>query len=193
MIRETGLSDEVVARFARECRSLGSLSGHPNIVSIYDAGQTGDDELYLVMEFLPRGSLAERVAKSGRRAAPRRAGLGAALAGALETAHRSGIIHRDVKPDNVLFSTFGAPKLVDFGIARMRTAFETRSGQVSATLSHAAPEIIGAAARLGAVRRLLACQRPVPALAGHAPFDRPDEESLVHIRNLRRDGVVETR
>jgi hypothetical protein len=178
VIRETGLSDEVVARFARECRSLGSLSGHPNIVSIYDAGQTDDGELYLVMEFLPRGSLAERVSKAG--AAPPRDVLawGAALAGALETAHRSGIIHRDVKPENVLFSTFGAPKLVDFGIARMRTAFETRSGQVSATLSHAAPEIIGGAPASAQSDVYSLASVLFHALAGSAPFDRPGEESL---------------
>ena len=132
VIRDAGLSDEVVARFARECRSLGSLSGHPNIVAIHDAGQTDAGELYLVMEYLPRGSLGQRIAADGPASAEEAIAWGAALAGALETAHRGGIVHRDVKPENVLFSTFGAAKLVDFGIARMRTAFETRSGSVSA-------------------------------------------------------------
>jgi serine/threonine protein kinase len=200
VIRETGLSDEVVARFARECRALGSLSGHPNIVSIYDAGQTDDGELYLVMEFLPRGSLAHRVTTAGV-ALPRDVlAWGAALAGALETAHRSGIIHRDVKPENVLFSTFGAPKLVDFGIARMRTAFETRSGQVSATLSHAAPEIIGGAPSSAQSDVYSLASVLFHALTGHAPFDRPGEESLAPLiariataapPDLREHGVPE--
>ncbi|MGY1773218.1 protein kinase domain-containing protein [Blastococcus sp. SYSU D00813] len=178
VIRDAGLSDEVLARFARECRSLGALSGHPNIVSIHDAGQTADGELYLVMEYLPGGSLAERTAADGP-AEPRDVvAWGAALAGALETAHRSGIVHRDVKPENVLFSTFGAPKLVDFGIARMRTAFETRSGSVSATLGHAAPEIIGGAPASPRSDVYSLASVLFFALTGQAPFDRPDEESL---------------
>ncbi|WP_409330410.1 protein kinase domain-containing protein [Trujillonella humicola] len=178
VIRDAGLSDEVLARFARECRSLGALSGHPNIVSIHDAGQTTDGELYLVMEYLPGGSLGQRVAADGP-AEPRDVvAWGAALAGALETAHRSGIVHRDVKPENVLFSTFGAPKLVDFGIARMRTAFETRSGSVSATLSHAAPEIIGGAPASPRSDVYSLASVLFFALTGQAPFDRPDEESL---------------
>jgi hypothetical protein len=178
VIRDAGLSDEVLERFARECRSLGALSGHPNIVAIHDAGQTPDGELYLVMEYLPGGSLGERVGAEGP-AEPRDVvAWGAALAGALETAHRGGIVHRDVKPENVLFSPFGAPKLVDFGIARMRTAFETRSGSVSATLSHAAPEIIGGAAASPRSDVYSLASVLFFALTGQAPFDRPDEESL---------------
>jgi hypothetical protein len=178
VIRDAGLSDEVVARFARECKSLGSLSGHPNIVSIYDAGQTTDGELYLTMEYLPRGSLTQRIAGEGVATYQEVIAWGAALAGALETAHHGGIIHRDVKPENVLFSTFGAPKLVDFGIARMRTAFETRSGSVSATLSHAAPEIIGGRAATTQSDIYSLASVLFYALTGHAPFDRAGEESL---------------
>lgn len=178
VIRDAGLSDEVVARFARECKSLGSLSGHPNIVSIYDAGQTADGELYLTMEYLPRGSLAQRVAGEGIASYQEVIAWGAALAGALETAHHGGIVHRDVKPENVLFSPFGAPKLVDFGIARMRTAFETRSGSVSATLSHAAPEIIGGKSATTQSDVYSLASVLFYALTGHAPFDRTGEESL---------------
>src|SRR3954452_16220553 len=81
VIRDPGLSDEVVARFARECKSLGSLSGHPNIVSIHVAGQTDDGELYLVMEYLPRGSLAQRVTGEGTATAEEALAWGTALAG----------------------------------------------------------------------------------------------------------------
>jgi serine/threonine protein kinase len=66
VIRGHGMSDELIARFTRECHALGSLSGHPNIVAVHDTGQTADGELYLTMEYLPGGSLAQQVARTGR-------------------------------------------------------------------------------------------------------------------------------
>lgn len=130
------------ARFARECRAAGALSGHPHIVVVHDSGTTEDDQPYLVMELLPGGSLSHRVAHQGPLPWPLAIGLGVKLAGALETAHQAGVLHRDVKPENVLFSAYGEPKLVDFGIATVRGGYETKSSSISASLGHAAPEIL---------------------------------------------------
>jgi serine/threonine protein kinase len=150
----------------------------PNVVAVHDAGQTDNGDLYLTMEFLPRGTLVERIASSGV-AAPREVlAWGIALAGALETAHRAGVIHRDVKPANVLFSAMRTPKLVDFGIARMRYAFQTQSGSVTATFSHATPEILAGKPSSPQSDVYSLASVLFYALSGRGPFDRPDEESL---------------
>ena len=179
VIRDAGVGRDVVARFERECLALGSLSGHPNIVAVYDQGVTDDGDLYLVMEFLGGGSFADLLATNGAAQPSEVASWGSALAGALETAHRSGIIHRDVKPENVLFSDYGVPKLVDFGIARMRSAYETRAGFVSATLYHAAPEIVAGASVSPSADIYSLASALYTMLAGNAPFERAGDETLV--------------
>ncbi len=167
-----------LARFERECRAAGALSGHPNIVSIHGSGVTGTGDPYLVMDLLPGGSLAERVRATGPLTPEAALSLGTGLAGALSAAHAKGIVHRDVKPENVLFSAFGLAHLVDFGIARMASEFETRSGSISASLSHAPPEVIAGTppTPAGDVYSLASVLHF--ALSGHAPFDQEGEASL---------------
>lgn len=189
-----GVDADAIARFERECRATGSVSGHPNIVRVHDAGVTADGDPYLVMDLLGGGTLAARVRRDGPVDAAAALSIGVGLAGALETAHRAGVIHRDVKPENVLFSDFGEPQLVDFGIARMQDAYETRTGTVSATLAHAAPEVIAgepATARsdiysLGSVLFF--------ALRGEAAFARAGEASLAPmIARISSDPVPDLR
>ena len=134
------LSDaRVRERFLRECSAVGRLTGHPNIVTVLASGVTRTDRPFLTMDLFERGSLGDLVAASG----PVPVGLalryGVKLAGALETAHRAGILHRDLKPENVLVSRFGEPGLADFGIA---TLGEARGGTEAFTASHAAPEVL---------------------------------------------------
>ena len=172
------LDEEGTARFERECRTAGALSGHPNIVSIHGSGVTSEGLPYLVMDLLPGGSLAERVRSEGPLPFGVVIEVGVGLAGALAAAHGRGIVHRDVKPENVLFSSFGLPQLVDFGIARMASEFETRSGSISASLAHAAPEVIaGAKAEPSADLYSLASVLHF-ALSGSAPFQGDEEETL---------------
>ncbi|MGN6608712.1 MAG: protein kinase domain-containing protein [Jatrophihabitans sp.] len=179
IIRDVGLGRDVVARFERECLALGSLSGHPNIVSVYDSGVSDDGDHYLVMEYLGGGSLADRLSTQGTVAAADVVLWGGALAGALETAHRAGIVHRDVKPENALFSEYGALKLVDFGIARIRTAYETRSGYVTATLNHAAPEVVAGAPVTPAADIYSLASVLFTLLWGRPPFDGGDHEETL--------------
>jgi len=133
------------ARSERESKAMGRLCGHPNIVTVFESGRSGDGRSYLLMEYLPGGNLAERVAAQGPMAWDEVAAIGVKLAGALDMAHRNGILHRDVKPENVLISAFGEPKLGDFGIARVKGGPETSGGQVLASIQHAAPEIFAGA------------------------------------------------
>lgn len=178
VIRGSSQDDESIARFERECRALGSLSGHPNIVAIHDSGLTDGGDLYLSLELLPGGSLADTVSASGTMDPAEVLSLGVALAGALETAHRVGIVHRDLKPENVLYSALRVPKIVDFGIARMQNAHETRTGSISATLGHVAPEALAGAAASPSADVYSLSSVLFYALAGTAPFHRSGEQSL---------------
>ncbi len=105
---------EVRARFEREARTVSSLN-HPHICTLFDVGREGETD-YLVMELVEGETLAQRLAK-GPLAPPEMLKLGAQLADALDRAHRAGVIHRDLKPGNVMLTKSGA-KLMDFGLAR---------------------------------------------------------------------------
>lgn len=133
-----GASPEAAERFRREAKLLASLS-HPNVVRVYDADMDGDD-LVIVMEHVAGETLADALARGPL--APRTlAGIVRALAGALDHAHARGIVHRDVKPGNVLLGPGGVPKLVDLGIATAAERTQvTRSGAVLGTPAYMAPE-----------------------------------------------------
>jgi serine/threonine protein kinase len=177
-VLQTRLDDDGLARFQRECAAVGAISNHPNIVAVHRSGVTDDGKAYLVMELLTGGSLASR-ASSDRFPWRQAVALGVALAGALETAHRAGVLHRDVKPENILFSAFQAPVLVDFGIAAVRGGYETRSSAITASLAHAAPEVV-AGSRASAASDVYALASTVFfALSGRAPFSDDADETLV--------------
>jgi serine/threonine-protein kinase len=129
-----------VARFEREARAAAALS-HPNIVSVFDAGSDGPTR-FIVMEFVPGMSLAEVLRREGRLAPARAAALAAQTARALAAAHRAGIVHRDVKPGNVMVDRVGHVKLLDFGIARAReSASLTQTGSIFGSSPYIAPEV----------------------------------------------------
>ncbi len=107
-------SPEVRARFEREARTVSSLN-HPHICTLFDVGREGDTD-FLVMELVDGETLATRLA-NGALPGPEVLKLGAQIADALDRAHRSGVVHRDLKPGNVMLTRSGA-KLMDFGLAR---------------------------------------------------------------------------
>jgi hypothetical protein len=165
--------------FEQECAAVGSLSGHPHIVTVYETGQLEDGRRFIVMELFPNGSLADQLSHVGVMAAEDVVEVGIKLAGALESAHRSAIVHGDVKPDNVLLSGHGEPKLADFGIATIRGEGVDRPGETSATLLHAAPEVIegGRASVAGDIYSL--CSTLYTLLSGRPPFTGEQGTSLV--------------
>jgi len=131
---------EARTRLRREAEVLGRLD-HPGVVTLLDVVVDGDD-LVLVMPWLRGGSLADRVAQGGPLPASEVEGLADHLLGALAAAHRAGVVHRDVKPSNVLFDDEGRPYLTDFGVATARdaTAGLTTTGGTVGTPAFLAPE-----------------------------------------------------
>jgi len=112
--------DEVAwQRFQREAEALKRLD-HPNIVRLRDAFRSGDFE-YIVMEYVYGGSLFDRLNREGRLPLGQGLAIAAQLASALDHAHARGIVHRDVKPSNVMLTADGVPRLADFGVARLKT------------------------------------------------------------------------
>ena len=192
---------EFVARFRREARTAAGLS-HPNLVGVDDYSEEGERP-YLVMQFVPGEDLASRLARGE---AVDRDRLARELLAALAHIHAAGILHRDVKPANVILEPAGTAKLIDFGIALPRDATAlTSTGLVLGTERYAAPEVMeGQAATersdlysCGVVLR--ACEgRCSPALsslidwlASADPGARPASagQALAHLeRPERRDG-----
>ena len=108
-------SDRDRQRFMREARAAGRMSSHPHVVDLFDAGVTSDNHPYLIME-LCNGTYAERM-RSAPLSAEEAREVGYKIADALADGHSLGVLHRDVKPANILFSNFGEPALADFGLA----------------------------------------------------------------------------
>jgi eukaryotic-like serine/threonine-protein kinase len=126
-----------VARFLREAQVVARLQ-HPHILPLYDFGEQ-DSLAYLVMPFVSGGTLADRLRTSLALAAA--LALLRPVAAALDHAHRQGVVHRDVKPSNILLTTEGVPLLADFGIARVvGDASLTCTGLGVGSVSHTAPE-----------------------------------------------------
>jgi serine/threonine-protein kinase len=138
---ELSSEPEFEARFAREARALARLS-HPNLLSVHDFGTASDGASYLVMEFAAGGPLSARIPLP----APDAVRVAIQLCQGLAQVHDHGIVHRDIKPQNVLFDASGAAKLADFGIARLLhenvTGPITKSMRVLGTPGYIAPEAL---------------------------------------------------
>ena len=158
--------------FTLEADAMARVSAHPSIVTIHQASISADGRPYLVMEYCPE-SLGARV-KRGPMPAGDVLDIGVRMAGALETAHRSGMLHRDIKPSNLLVNALGAPVLADFGIAG--AIGDAGGGETFAmSIPWSAPEVLGERTTgtvatevwsLGATLYTL--------LAGHSPFELAD-------------------
>ncbi|WP_373429429.1 protein kinase [Streptomyces sp. V4I23] len=132
---------QAAARFRMEAQTAARLN-HPGVVSVFDFG-TWDGRFYLVMELVEGRSLAEELTDSGPLTPERVAAVAAQAAAGLASAHRQGIVHRDIKPGNLLSDTEGAVKIGDFGIARFvddPSAALTTAGQIVGTSLYLAPE-----------------------------------------------------
>jgi tRNA A-37 threonylcarbamoyl transferase component Bud32 len=141
ILRERYAHDEgFVERFRREAKNAAALN-HPSIVQVYDQGSTEDGDHYIAMECVPGGTLAERIKREGPLDPREAAGVASRVAEALSVAHGRGIIHRDIKPQNVLLTASGEAKVADFGIARAASSKTmTETSLILGTASYMSPE-----------------------------------------------------
>ncbi|MFE9327491.1 protein kinase [Nocardia sp. NPDC052278] len=167
------------ARFLREQKAMGRLTGHPNIVTVLQVGVTASGRPYLVMPYHSLDSLDAWIRREGPLPVDAALWVGVKIAGALETAHRVGIMHRDVKPGNILLSEYGEPALTDFGIARIAGGFHTASGVVTASPAFTAPEVLAGEAATPAADVYGLGATLFAALTGHAAFERGSGEQVV--------------
>lgn len=166
---------ELLAQFDAEANLMAALSTHPAIVTIHQAGISRDGRPYLVMEFCSGPNLSARY-RAERLSVAEVLRIGVLLAGAVETAHRAGILHRDIKPANVLTTDFGHPVLSDFGISVESSAHAVMQsgGSVGMSIPWTAPEVFAdqmAGDERADIYSLAATLYTV--LARRSPFDRP--------------------
>ena len=167
--------EEFVGRFEREAKAAASLN-YPHIVSVYDRGTAADGTYYIAMEYVPGGTLKDRILKEGAMQTASAVRLASQVADALGVAHARGMVHRDIKPQNVLLTADGDAKVADFGIAR--AASETtisNSGLVLGTAKYMSPEQatgdpVGPASDLYSLGVVL-----YEMLTGEVPFEADSE------------------
>ncbi|MBW3602963.1 MAG: protein kinase, partial [Actinobacteria bacterium] len=164
------VDDAFRARFRREAISAAKLT-HPNVIGLYDTGRDGDD-VYLVMEYVDGPTLLELMRARGTLSYGQTARIGEAVARALAYAHARGVVHRDVKPANILMGRDGAVKVADFGIAKAEEAVEdlTGSGMVLGTAAYVAPEQILGDQVAGAADQYALGVVLYESLTGRQPF-----------------------
>ncbi|GAA5202301.1 serine/threonine-protein kinase [Microbacterium jejuense] len=161
---------ELRRMFNAEADVLAHLSAHPSIVTVYQASISADGRPYIVMEFCP-GSLSQRY-RVERMPVDEVLVIGVRMASALESAHRAGLIHRDVKPSNILVTTFGTPVLADFGIS---ASLQRRSGGevLAMSIPWSAPEVVAEQTSGTVASEVWSLGATVYSLlAGHSPFER---------------------
>src|SRR6201998_3737521 len=187
-------------RFVREQRAMGRLTGHPNIVGVLQAGATASGYPYLVMQYHRRGSLEQRIRRYGALPLEEALRVGVKMAGALETAHRREILHRDVKPANILMTNYGEPALSDFGIAHIAGGFKTATGTFTGSPAFTAPEVLSGDAPTPASDVYGLGATLFAALTGHAAYERRSGEPVVAqflriatepVPDLRDSGIPE--
>ena len=170
-------------RFRREAQSAAALS-HPNIVNVYDVGEDSGSN-YIVMEWVDGQTLNDIIVRDGRLTVDVTADYSMQILDALEHAHRSGVIHRDIKPHNILITRDGHVKVTDFGIARAASASAlTETGKVIGTVNYTSPEQARGASAIAESDIYSLGVVMYEMLTGRLPFagDTPVAVALKHVQ-----------
>jgi len=176
-------SDAIRGRFTREARAVARLSNAPSTVTIFDVGDH-NGRPYIVMEYLPGGSLADRLEREGAQPLGRSLAWLAQAAAALDAAHANGIVHRDVKPANLLLDDDDRVKVADFGVASAADLGSfTEAGTVVGTAGYLAPEQARGERATPASDRYALAVLAFELLTGRRPFQRETStaEAMAHV------------
>ena len=176
---ELAADGEFLARFRREARAAAGII-HEHIAAVYDTGSDGPYH-YIVMEYVPGESLKARLQRGGPLPLEEALRIATATAEALEAAHSAGVIHRDIKPHNILLGSEGQVKVTDFGIARaMSGTGNTETGMILGSVNYVSPEqarggAVGPQSDLYSLGVTL-----FEMLTGRPPFDGGERLAIVH-------------
>ncbi|MEZ5218520.1 MAG: serine/threonine-protein kinase [Ilumatobacteraceae bacterium] len=176
-------------RFLREVQLMGNLTGHPNIAPVFWSGVTADGHAFLVMPYYPEGSLNDLVAARRALEVKEVLRVGVKLCGAIETVHGGGIIHGDIKPHNVLFTSYHEPVLTDFGVALQIDAAIT--SQVAFSPGYVAPEIINGDAPMSPASDVFSLALTIASAAGHEAWTPGEPLERILARRSAREELSE--
>ncbi|WP_194918370.1 serine/threonine-protein kinase, partial [Catenulispora rubra] len=171
-----GPDEDARRRFVREVRLAGRLSDHPHVVTVLDTGTTAAGRPYLAMDLYDGGSMKQWLNRRGPLPGAQAAGVGAKIADALHAAHALGVLHRDVKPNNILVSRYGEPALADFGVSWLLDASNSSSVLDVFSPQHAAPELMTRGVPTASSDVYALGSSLYELVAGHPPFGGPGQD-----------------
>ncbi|MFI9590352.1 protein kinase [Nonomuraea sp. NPDC052265] len=172
------VDQRTMRRFQRELQLTGRLTGHPNVVTVFDTGVTRSGKPYIAMDFFENGSLRDKIRKEGPLGVPDVLRAGVKLAGALAAVHEAGVLHGDIKPQNILISRYGELAVADFGVARVVDAAEISATSQAFTPLHAAPEVLTGQPHSAAGDIYSLGSTLYHLLAGQPAFHNPADPSI---------------
>ncbi|GAA3466757.1 serine/threonine-protein kinase [Nonomuraea roseola] len=172
------VDQRTMRRFQRELQLTGRLTGHPNVVTVFDTGTTRAGKPYIAMEFFENGSLRDRVRAQGPLPLADVLRTGVKLAAALAAVHEAGVLHGDIKPQNILVSRYGEPAIADFGVARVVDSSEMSATSQAFTPLHAAPEVVSGQPHSVASDVYSLGSTLYHLLAGQPAFHSPTDSSI---------------
>ncbi|MEV0613014.1 protein kinase [Nonomuraea sp. NPDC050404] len=172
------VDQRTMRRFQRELQLTGRLTGHPNVVTVFDTGVTSSGKPYIAMDFFENGCLRDKVRKEGPLPVPDVLRAGVKLAGALAAVHEAGVLHGDIKPQNILISRYGELAIADFGVARVVDAAEVSLTSQAFTPLHAAPEVLTGRPHSASTDIYSLGSTLYHLLAGQPAFHNPSDPSI---------------